>query len=865
MNRLNLFTPGLVGAVLLAGSCFFLAACGDETAPADDDFYQAELWPSTHQIDETTVGEIISVDENGTFLFRADSAIAASLAPKHVLLAGGTTLTPRGALRRVVAVTPVVDGIQVTTEPAVLQQAFKSLHVKFTREVDVTDGDLVWDVAPGAKILDSTEVDGVTPAPSPGHAGRKLVKRDSGGAYLGPFTIDYYPFNGDDDDSSWEDQVHVSATLEGGITYQFGIDFDWPDVDDVLSGDPLPAIVAGFYIKAGASAKMDVEGMAKYTWERKDTLAHSVLGGFWVGPLYFTVSVELLSKLEGGASSRFIFHTGAGANFETGAQYRTDDGGKLTPPTFTSWYDPPTATSTESAYLKASLGPRLRLALYDVFGPHVSVYAFAQLTADSKADPCWDLRAGVYGDIGIDLTLWGETIADYSRDFDIWDTSIVNGQCVPDPDAPPVPDLIDPTFTPWSYRISDAANAWDLDRDFMTLEPMIDGHWLIAGSGTKALSKITNDGTVLWTRQYTRDNAAIQVPLSINRAVTARDLGIMASTFEPVMLAKLDADGRVVNSWRADIEFQPVEGIQAITPAGDGTYYVGGPFNAADDGRSDALIFKVDEAGNVLWAKTWGRETINEWVTSVLVLDGDVIVVGQSFGLDQDPANQSWAMRLGPDGSTRWVTEISGQAATNAVNLRRAHISMNGDIIAAGNYGLGGPRALLVKIKPDNGTEGWTGGNEGGGLGLDVTDFFELSDGGYLMAGVWWTGGTDSLWVARSDSVGNFGWLKKFADGVEDGSPSIVLTGGGGAMLAGYSDKGVDRHSTWVTRFPIWTDGITLDPAEASITTETGTPASNPGLNFIPSPTPLVDRLLTLTPDPLTSTPFDAGIVKISQ
>lgn len=834
-------------------------ACGDgETA--EGDFYEAELWPSTHQFDDTSAAQIISVDDEGTFLFRKDSEIAAALAPKHVLMAGETPVTPRGTLRRVTTITELADSIEVKTEQALLQHAFKSLHVRATREADLSADDIEWDVAPGAKILDGPEA-----APAQGALQtRKLTKRESGGAYLGPFTVDYYPFNGDSDDSSWEDQIHVTATMGAGIEYQFGIDFNWPDVSDVLSGDPIPEIVAGFYVKAGAEATLDVEGMAKYTYDRKDTLAHAYLGSFWIGPLFFTVSVDLLSRIEGGASSRFLMHTGAGANFETGAQYSTDDGGTLTPPTFTSYYDPPEITSTESAYLKASIGPRLRLALYDIFGPHVSVYAFAQLTANSDADPCWDLRAGVYGDIGIDLTIYGETLADWTKDFDIWDTSIVNGQCVPDPDAPPVPDLIDPRFDPWSYRIYDTANAWDLDRDFLTLEPMIDGHWLIAGSGTRALSKITNDGNVLWTRQYTRDNATLQVPLSINRAVHAPDLGIMATTFEPMMLMKLNADGGLVESWLADIDFQPVEGIQAITPAGDGTYYVGAPFNAADDGRSDALIFRMDDDGNVLWSKTWGKPTINEWITSVLMLEGDVIVVGQSFGLDQDPANQSWAMRLGPDGSTKWVVEISGQPGTDAVGLRRAHISMNGDIIAGGSYGMGGPDVMLVKIKPD-GTLGWVSGNFGGGMGLDLTDFFQLSDGGYLMAGIWWTGGLDSLWVARTDSVGTISWLHRYDDGVEDGSPSIVLTGDGGALLAGYTDIGVDRHSTWVTRLPIKTGTLPMDPTEATITSETSVPASEPQLTFTSSSTALVDQPLSLIPDPMTSTVMTTQIRKISQ
>ena len=841
------------------------AGCGDGQ---ETDYYRAVLWPSTHQIDESGVSQIISVDQDGTFLFVKSSAIAAELAPGHVLLAGETSLTPRGALRRVVSITETSDGIQVATEQAMLQHAFKSLHTRFTRQAVVTADDIIWDVAPGARLLDSTES---RPTPtgmtrrlsqSPVPDAPALVPRESGSHQFGPLSLDYYPFNGDNDDSSWEDQIHVTATFGGSIEYQFGIDFDWPDLDDVLGGDPIPEITVGFYVGAQADAAIDVEGMAKYSFERKDTLGHAYLGSFWIGPLFFTVNADLLSILEGGASSRFIMHTGAGASFETGAQYSTDDGGKLTPPTFDSYFDPPEVTSTESAYLKASIGPRLRLALYDIFGPHVTVYAFAELAANSDADPCWDLRAGVYGDIGIDLTIWGETIAEWSEEFDIWDTSIVNGQCVPDPNAPPVPDLIDPTFTPWSIRLADTAGAWDLDRDFMTIEPLVDGHWLVSGSGAKALSKVTSDGRVLWSRRYVRPEATLPIPQPVNRAVQARDLGLMAAMSDPVMLARLDADGGVMRAWRLDLQNQPVVGIQAILPAGDGTFYVGAPFNPTDGGPSDAMVFRVDDDGNVLWARRWGRETLTEWVTSIVFVEDDIVVIGQSFGLDQDPAGQSWAMRLGPDGSTKWVRTIRGLGDTEAVRLRRAHTSMNGDVIAGGSYGLGGPDVMLVKIKPD-GSLGWVSGNFGGDLGLDMTDFFQLSDGGYLMAGTWWTGGTDSMWVARTDSVGTISWLHKFADGVEDGSPSIVLTGEGGAMMAGYTERGVDHNSAWITRFPVKTGTLTLDPAAASITSEPVREASSLELEFADATVLPTELNLVLIPETLVSTPAMPTIDRI--
>ncbi|HOA13845.1 MAG TPA: hypothetical protein PKH54_01035 [Myxococcota bacterium] len=831
-----------VAAACLAA--MMAAGCGaDDKGQAD--FLEYELWPSTHIFDNDTAGQIISIDEDWTFLFRSDSEIAARLAPKHVLMAGETPLTPRGTMRRVTEITPLADGIEVRTERALLQHAFKSFHTKFTREVAMEQGSLLWDTEPGAKLLDSTE-----------HVTN--TTRKSGGDSVGPVSIDYYPFNGDNDISTDEDQIHVTATFSGSVYYNFGIDFDWPDVSSVIGGDPLPEITVGYSVDARAESSITADGVAMYSYDRRDTLAHAPVTGFWIWILYFTVSIDLMADIEGGASSLFHLETGAGASFVAAAEYSTDDGGRLIPPTADFWTLPSNVSSTESAYLKVSVGPRLRLALYDFFGPHLTVWGFGELSADMDRDPCWDLRAGVYGDIGIGVALWGETLAEWSKEFDIADTSIMSGECIPDPNAPEVPDIIDPLFDPWSKILVDTAGGVDLDRDFMALQHTIDGHWLVAGSGMKTLSKVTNDGAVLWSRRYLRPDATLPIPLNMNRAINTRDLGIFATAYSPVMLMKLDADGGVVRAWRPDIEFQPVVGLQVLQEDSAGNVFVGGPFVKEDMGSSDAWIFKLAPDGTVLWSKIWGDPAISEWVTGFVRLDQDLVVVGESFGLAQDPAHQSWAMRIGPDGQARWIKRIGGALGTESLALKKAMISSNGDIIAGGSYGLGGPDQVLMKIKPDDGTLGWVNGNKAGdtsgALGIDLTDVFQLSDKGYLMTGLWWTGGTDHLWVARADSVGRMTWLKKLETGIEAGAPGIVMTGDGGALVAAYTEIGDQDHSVWLTRLPIKTGAIDLDPALASISDETFKHDQNPDLVFTTAATGLIDLPLTLLPDLVRST-----------
>jgi|GEM_PF-1034412 len=813
-----------------------------------EDYIDYELWPSTHVLEETDAEKIISISEDGALTFAADSTIPGALAEKHVIIISPTEQLPRGLFRRVKDVTENPDGtFTVTTEPCALQHAFRKLHVKFTRPIELNADDIVWDLEPGTKI-------------SGPQASARLMDKNakSGGRTLGPFTIDYYPFNGDNDPNTPEDQIHVVASFYGGAYYQFGIDFDWPDWDEVFT-DPLPDIVAGFEVYAGAGAHLDVDGVAMKSYDRTEKLGSAYLGSFPIGPFWFFVNLDLLSQVKGAAASKFEMSAGFDTSFQMAAQYSTDGGGKFIPPTATFDTETPIVTASESASIRVSVGPRLKIELWDAFGPYAGVYLYGELAGDATKDPCWELNTGVSGDIGIMLELFGEELANWGTPYDIYDTTLFSGSCTIDPDAPDVPDVTDPTFTPWSKRIEDTVVSWDLDSDYVALDQTVDGSFLLSGSGANSLTKITKEGTLLWTQKYIRTEASTPTPLSITRAINTLDLGILATADDPIVIMKLNSDGELLWALRPYLPFQPSYGLQTAFEDEFGNVILGGANVPEDMAYGDAWILKIDPNGNVLWSKQWGTLDRSEWITGVTRVDDDWVFVGKSFGLSQDPAGQSFAMRIKQDGSTVWVTEISGCGDTDTVSLRTATISNDGDIIAGGSFGLGGPRTLLVKIKPD-GSLGWANGNAGGIFGLDMTGMFELTDGGYLMSGTWWTGGDDHLWVARTDSVGRMSWLKQLNDGVDDGAPSIRLTGEGGALLAGYTSLGVDRHSLWLTRLPVKTGDIQLDPAAATVTSETFEVKENPCLNFTNSSLALTDLDVSFVSDNIEVTKINPNV-----
>lgn len=854
-----------IAARAAVGLLAVLCACGSEKPPGDGDEYEAVLWPSTHVIDEAAGAQVAGIAEDRV-TFAAGSSVAASLARNHVLLAGRTGKTPEGMLRRVTAVEPAPDGtIVVRTRPAVLQHAFQKLHVKATRPVDLASPNLEWKVAPGTKVMGRSS------------ALSSVSSAASGGEGFGPFTLDYYPFNGDGDPSTPEDQVHVTATMGGGVYYQLGIDLEWPDVAgavwdvvtfdwDELDEDLLPEVKAGFDVSADSHATLDVDGMVTKAVEREDILAHENLGVVCVAVFCFTVTVDLLSRIEGGATSRFHVKTGASASFKMAAQFSTKEGGKLIPPTPVFEIPSPEVEIPSSARVRVQVGPRLLVALYGLVGPHATMWSYGELNADLAQSPCWSLAVGLSGDVGVSLALFGVSLADWSEPFDLASVDVLTGSCKEDVTVTQSPDLSEPSFESWSERLEDTAAAWTSNDDHVGLAQATDGAWLLSGSRLRTLAKADNDGRLLWARAYQVPDAVIPMDLNVTSAVNTLDAGILATMHSPSLVALMNADGGVLWAVRPALPFQANLGPKASLEAPDGSFWVAGTFAPTDMGKTDVWLARLDRDGNLLWARQWGLADRTEFPTALLAVEGDVLLVGQTFGLEQDPAQQSFAMRLAPDATVKWSRDLAGcPLDTGGLRLRTALLSRDGDLVLGGAFGLGSPRSILVKLKPDGAVAWWNGADaDVGGLNsLDLTGVVQLTDGGYLETGTWWTGGTDHLWVARTDSVGRLLWLEKIEDGHDNGLPAVGLTGKGGALVAAYTSAGDDGSGLWLSRLGVKTGALSLDAAAGTVSAQPYASLDSPCMTLHDGTVPLVPMDLALTPQALLERAVQPVITKL--
>ncbi len=769
------------------------ADSGAEDVSADvgewgPDVLEYELFDTTHYVEDSTAAGLLSVEE-GILRFAADNPFVAEFEVGDVVLAGLTDKTPDGLLVEIVALATEGDDLVVSVKRCPIQKAFRKLKVSFVRPIEVAPNGLNW-------------ADGVEEMRAGADGYETLRQGINDGHSFGPLNIDFYPFDGDEDHGTPEDQVHVVASFGGGLDFYYGMAFEWPKV---WEGDFLPDIKVGFEIHANAMAHMSAEGIAAKDFGEEYLLGTKPLKKFWLGPLLFFPSIELWATVSGGSSSRYTMSMGAEAGFDAGLSYSTSSGGYLQPPTPTFEPDPIEVTAMESAHIKMTLGPKLKLALYGVFGPYAIVNAYAELEADSDRTPCWELKGGFEGEIGLELELWGYSLAQWGKEFGIFEWDFDNGSCIDDPLTAEVPDVTEPTFEPWSVLLKNLLVAWEPDRYRTDLSPVVDGTWLLAGDGVTALSKLSKDGALLWSRRFTREDAVIPTPLEITRARSTLDTGIEAFGYSPLTRLILGNDGNVVRATAPVLEFEAARGVTAMLELPGGGMVVAAPVVTEDMGNEDVWVTLLGQDLEPVWSLRWGEAGRQDAPVAMILYQGDIVLVGRSFDPAANPAKGSFVLRLKTDGTLVWAKDLVGCGGLSGVSLHAALESMDGDLIVGGNAGIGGPQNLLVKLKSD-GSLGWAGVNSVSFLGIDLTDFVQLSDGGYLGAGTWWTASQDDLWLARMDSVGRMLWLKRYDTGVSDGAASIELTGQGGVMMAGLTDLGDDgKGSLWATRLPVQT------------------------------------------------------------
>lgn len=804
------------------------------------DELEAIPFPSTKELSAADLGSLEPDPGDGTLRFTTAPAALADVHVGSILVAGVSPSTPVGLLRAVLAVERDGESLTLRTARAPIQLAYRKLNVRFVRSLTL-------------------------PAPA---------AATSSAAVSGPVSVDamrdfdFVLFDGDSDPLTTNDRVAIEGTVGGGVDFDFALGVDWGGIDELpeiieecllsyasvlVGGTPscsmeelLPEAKIEFLVFPRVAATADVYGASIVGYEKEIDLLSQDLSLIVIGPLIFVPSVDVTALLEGGASGSFRTGIHGSAQFETSVKVSSR---QTQPPQFKepvlrqTDFGANETSITLHAHAKVGVGTRLNLLLYDVTGPYATARAYGAVDANILDAPCWDLRAGIEAELGVKVVLpslfgIGEifdigdiTLADWkSPTVNPLELDLASGDCEAPPEVSTLPPgsgpdeirFATPTYTPWSRTYASPA-WWSVtgpgnSTAFSELQRTIDGRYVRSGFGLQTITKLDEQGTIVWARDLV---LAPSEPLDPLRVRSSRDAGLMVvsrAITASIVLTKLAQDGSVIEAHGYDVPLDVCNlFVTALASDGADGWYVTGQCSG---GKSFLLHARGEDATFRVIDLPSSRLNLVEQI------GGDAFLAGWvNDGLDA-----LVALRMGPDGTVRWAKQYDGCAQAWDAIPSQAIVGPQGEVTMAGS---GGAQhvGMLLRILPDGevGFAAFPGFGFGAGSAFTLDSLVELPTTGYVAGGsfVKFTSepeGVPSAALLGLDAAGSILWANRYTFGdtgtyETSGQTAVRLSDDGGVVATTLLRDSADPLSGKLWAFkPFAKDGsIAFQPGTARV------------------------------------------------
>ena len=264
-------------------------------------------------------------------------------------------------------------------------------------------------------------------------------------------------------------------------------------------------------------------------------------------------------------------------------------------------------------------------------------------------------------------------------------------------------------------------------------------------------------------------------------AVTGYTKASYSGLYQDAVVLKLDSAGEIVWQKRYGNQNNSSRG-SSIHQTSDGGYIVGGirKYGEYSVGDWDEIwMMKLDSNGNMQWQKSY--EGFNFLRTMQLTSDGGYIL--SVYKSVSNHVVSYMLLRLNSDGSILW------KKPHNVADIRET--SDGGYIAADGN---------VLKLDSD-GNVVWY--KKYGPSGDSISSILETTDAGYLAAGTTssFGAGSSDLLVAKLDTAGNVLWQKAYGGtGSEYGLTPIKETTDGSFILTALTNSFGVHEKTWLLR-----------------------------------------------------------------
>lgn len=296
----------------------------------------------------------------------------------------------------------------------------------------------------------------------------------------------------------------------------------------------------------------------------------------------------------------------------------------------------------------------------------------------------------------------------------------------------------------------------DSDATIHSVRQTKDKGYIAAGSTTSAgrpdywLAKTDSEGNEEWSNSYGGE----YVTDVANSVVQTRDRGYLLvgeaggslAGIYGAWIVKTDPNGN--EEWNKTLGGRPGE-LNSIQDIKHGDYIIAGHTisNNPTSPVSYAWLIKIDESGNELWNKIFGkgdvgsRDSINAVIQTK---DNGYMLAGttSSYG---SIGNSIWMIKTDSDGNEEWNKTFSGNSAYSIQQTHDRGYVLAGDIYSISNRN----DAIVIKTDSD-GNEEWNmiiGGENNDG----ANSIFQTSENKYVISGItesYGSGDTDA-WLIK--------------------------------------------------------------------------------------------------------------------
>ncbi|MBL4657021.1 MAG: T9SS type A sorting domain-containing protein [Flavobacteriales bacterium] len=292
---------------------------------------------------------------------------------------------------------------------------------------------------------------------------------------------------------------------------------------------------------------------------------------------------------------------------------------------------------------------------------------------------------------------------------------------------------------------------------------------------------------------------------------------------------KLNSVG--VIEWQRTIGGNSYDHLNSIEQTDDGGYilcgYSGsdstGEKNENSQGGIDFWVIKLDALGQIQWQNTIGGSSADEIHEIRQTEDGGYVAVGDSYsGISGDKTENSvgdydyWVVKLNSAGVITWQNCFGGIDEDIPYCIEQ---TSDGGYIVGGwsrsdstgdktEWSRGDKDYWVVKLD-SIGIIQWD--KTIGAFSRDEAyDIHQTSDGGYIVGGRSYTDSTGDqtemgdgsvdFWVVKLSSTGELVWQNAIGGAGSDWLYAIHPTSDAGFVLGGYSNSGISRDKTEVSR-----------------------------------------------------------------